>query len=385
MTDTLQAIVGADILTPEGVVQSHALLHRAGIIQAVQPDSELAKDASVVQVEGGLLAPGLVDLQVNGGGGLMFNNAPEIATLRHMAETHARIGSTSILPTLITDTAAITKRAVSAVAAAIKEGVLGIVGLHLEGPHLSMVRKGAHDPDLIRPMEQADLELLLETAARLPVLKVTVAPESVSDTQIRSMADSGILVSLGHTSASYDECRAAADSGARCVTHLFNAQSQMRSREPGTVGATLALGELSAGLIADAIHVHPASMRNAIHAKAGPGHVFLVSDAMATVGSDIAGFRLNGREIHRNGNRLALADGTLAGAHIELLDAVQNVSRLAGVSFETALEMASRIPADLIRQNRLGRLSAGARADILHIGSAGTLQQVWQNGSPVVL
>jgi N-acetylglucosamine-6-phosphate deacetylase len=380
MSSALQAITGAGILTPHGIVHDHAVLQRDGRIEAVVPISDLGSDVQTTTVDRGLLAPGFVDLQVNGGGGLMLNNAPEVETLRVMAAAHARIGATSILPTLITDTPEVTRRAVAAAIAAIAEGIPGILGLHLEGPHLSVSRKGAHDAALIRPMEQSDLEMLLETAAQLPVLKVTVAPESVSNAQIMAMTDAGILVSLGHTDASYDACKAAANAGARCVTHLFNAQSQMGNREPGTVGAALALGDLSAGLIADTIHVHPASMKTALSAKQGPGCVFLVSDAMATAGSDIESFTLNGREIHRSGDRLTLADGTLAGAHLELLDAAQNVSELSGVALPKALEMASRLPADLIGQNQIGRICPGATADILHIGSAGRLESVWQGG-----
>ena len=385
MTDTLQALVGADILTLDGIVKNHALLYRTGAIEGVVADTDLPAEANILPLRGGLLAPGFVDLQVNGGGGLMFNNTPNIATLRHMAQAHARIGATAILPTLITDTPEVTGRAIDAVLQAVAEGTPGILGLHLEGPHLSSARKGAHDGDLIRPMESADLDMLLETAAKVPILKVTVAPENVSNAQIQTMAESGILVSLGHTNASYEDCRAAANAGARCVTHLFNAQSQMGNREPGTVGAALALGQLSAGLIADTIHVHPATMRTAIQAKAGPGRVFLVSDAMATAGSEIASFELNGREILRTDDRLTLADGTLAGAHLELLDAVRNVSECADIAFETAYEMAARVPADLIGQSQLGRLMQGAPAHILHIGQTGILEKVWQSGDVVVM
>lgn len=384
MSQQPSAVIGADILTPEGIVRDHALLHDAGRIESIVPKADLGAGVEVIELDGGVLIPGFVDLQVNGGGGLMFNNAPDVETLRRMAEAHARIGATSILPTLITDTPEITEQAIAATIEAVENGVPGIIGLHLEGPHLSRSRKGAHEANLIRPMEQTDLERLLAAAQKLPVLKVTVAPESVSGDQIRTLSEAGIVVSLGHTDASYEDCRAAAEAGARCVTHLFNAQSQMGNREPGTVGAALALGELSAGLIADTIHVHPASMRSAIRAKNGPGRVFLVSDAMATAGSDIASFMLNGREILRSENRLTLSDGTLAGAHLELLVAVKNVAELTDVSFETAVEMASLIPAELVQRKQLGRLSPGSAADILHIGVDRTVQGVWQNGSKLL-
>ncbi|WP_170447860.1 N-acetylglucosamine-6-phosphate deacetylase [Ruegeria arenilitoris] len=382
MTSELQALAGADILTPAGILQDHALLFAEGRIEGVTPVSNTPGTARVSRLDGGLLVPGFVDLQVNGGGGAMLNNAPELETLRTMSRAHARIGATSILPTLITDTPEVTRRAIAATIAAVNEGVPGIVGLHLEGPHLSQARKGAHDAALIRPMAQADLDLLLDTAAQLPVLKVTVAPESVTDDQIHAMTQAGIVVSLGHTDASFETCQKAAQAGARCVTHLFNAQSQMGNREPGVVGAALALGELSAGLIADGIHVHPVSVRNAIRANNGPGSVFLVSDAMATAGSDIDSFLLNGRQILRDGNRLTLADGTLAGAHLELLDAVRNVVAFAQLPLQAAFDMATRLPADLIGRTDLGRLAAGASANVLHVSDHGLLQ-VWQEGHPL--
>ena len=383
MTGSLQALAGADILTPQGVLNDHVLAFEDCRIAAIVPKARTPDSAVVTQLDGGLLAPGFVDLQVNGGGGVMLNNAPEQATIRMIAQAHARIGATSILPTLITDTPDITRQAIDATVAAVAEEVPGVIGLHLEGPHLSRARKGAHDAALIRPMEQTDLILLQETADRLPVLKVTVAPESVTCDQIEAMVEAGILVSLGHTDANFDACCAAARAGARCVTHLFNAQSQMGNREPGVVGAALALGELSAGLIADGIHVHPASVRNAINAKAGPGRVFLVSDAMATAGSDIDSFLLNGRRILRGGSRLTLADGTLAGAHLELLDAVRNVAGFARIPEAQAFDMATRLPADLVGHSQLGRLEVGAKADILHVTPVG-LQRVWQGGQSVI-
>ncbi|WP_425083628.1 N-acetylglucosamine-6-phosphate deacetylase [Ruegeria profundi] len=384
MTEAAHALIGADILTPDGIVKDHALLHRGGRVDGVVPMSELGSGHVPITLEGGLLAPGFVDLQVNGGGGVMFNNQPDVAALQIMAGAHAQIGATSILPTLITDSPEVTANAISAAIEAVRQGVPGIVGLHLEGPHLAVSRKGAHDAAFIRLMEDADVAVLLEAAAQLPVLKVTLAPESVTSAQIETLTAAGVLVALGHTDASYEVCVAAAKAGARCVTHLFNAQSQMQGRAPGTVGAALAEGEFSAGLIADMIHVHPAMIRNALNAKQGPGEIFLVSDAMATAGSDIRVFELNGREIHREDNRLTLADGTLAGAHLELLQAARNLTTQVDVPFAKALQMASLVPANLIGNRQIGRLVKGALAHVLHIGPEGDLLAVWQNGQKIL-
>ncbi|MCE8511461.1 N-acetylglucosamine-6-phosphate deacetylase [Ruegeria pomeroyi] len=374
------ALSGARILTPEGVVDGHMLVIDAGRIQRIAPLGEIPDNARHLRLQGGWLAPGFVDLQVNGGGGVMLNNAPSVDSLRKMAQAHARIGATTILPTLITDTPAVVAAAITAVEMAVAGGVPGIAGLHLEGPHLALSRKGAHDPALIRVMEEEDLALLLEAARRLPLLKVTLATESVTPEQIRALTAAGVLVSLGHTDARFEDCRAAADAGAACVTHLFNAQSQMGNREPGVVGAALALGALSAGIIADGVHVHPASLGNAIRAKAGPGRVFLVSDSMATAGSDIDAFTLNGREIRRSGDRLSLADGTLAGAHLELAQAIRNVMAMAGLDVAAAVGMATRSPADLIGRVDLGRLAPGARADLVHLDDQVALRRVWRDG-----
>ncbi|MCP3970669.1 MAG: N-acetylglucosamine-6-phosphate deacetylase [Rhodobacteraceae bacterium] len=366
-----------DGLTTHG---AHALLVQGRRVVAVVAETDIPKDAATETLDGGILAPGFVDLQVNGGGGVMFNDSPTVETLRIMARAHAGLGATSILPTLITDTPDMVQAAVGAVDAAIADGVAGIAGLHLEGPHLSRARKGAHDPSLIRPMEPADLAFLLEAARRLPVLKVTIAPESVDPAQMKLLSNAGILLSLGHCNASYEQCLTAAKNGVRCVTHLYNAMSQLGNREPGLVGAALDCGDLSAGLIADLIHVHETSIKVALRAKNGPGRIFLVSDAMATAGAPIDHFFLNGRQIDRRANRLSLADGTLAGADLDLATAVRNVAVVSNLDLGEAIAMATSIPATLIgKQNSIGHLAPGLHADFIHIRD-GELASVWQSG-----
>lgn len=382
MSAAVKAFVGATLFDGEALLEGQALVVDGNRIAALCPVKDVPANAEVIVLEGGILAPGFVDLQVNGGGGVMLNDAPDVDTLRIMARAHARIGATTILPTLITDTPDYVARAIEAVAAAVEQNVAGIGGLHLEGPHLSISRKGAHDPHLIRLMRAEDLAGLITAAARLPVLKVTLAPESVSDDQIRVLSEAGVLVSLGHTDAGFAVCEAAAQAGARCVTHLFNAQSQLGNREPGTVGAALQLGALSAGLIADGIHVHPASMALALRAKSGPGSLFLVSDAMASAGSDIGSFTLNGRLIRRDGDRLTLEDGTLAGAHLELATAVRNLTRLCDWPLPAALAMATSRPAALIgKAGEIGSLRPGALADLVHLSDDLALRDVWLRGT----
>ena len=341
---------------------------------------------SVVDLGPGTIAPGFVDLQVNGGDGIMLNDAPTVETLERMAAAHAGLGATAILPTLITDTPAQTSATIAAVRDAVAAGVPGVAGLHLEGPHLSLARKGAHDPALIRPMTDRDLSELIAAAAHLPRLKVTVAPENVTLAQITALAAAGVAVSLGHTDASHDTCRDAAGAGARMATHLFNAMSQLGNREPGLVGAALGAGGLSAGLIADGIHVHPATIRAALAAKCGPGRIFLVSDAMAPAGTSITRFALNGRDILRRDGRLTLADGTLAGADLDLAGALRVMTRAVGVALDRALAMATCIPAEVAGLgDRHGRLGPGRSADFIHLGPDLRLRGVWRGGAPVSL
>lgn len=378
MTAPLTAYLGARIFDGKTFHTASALVTEHGIVTGICAENEVPDGAERHQLTGGILCPGFVDLQVNGGGGVMFNDTPDIETLRRMAAAHAVIGATSILPTLITDTPEHVKRAIDAAIAACKDGVPGIAGLHLEGPHLSVARKGAHSADLIRPMTDADMALYLEAAPKLPVLKITLAPESVSTGQIETLSKHGVLVSLGHTDSTFETCKAAANAGARCVTHLFNAQSQLGNREPGVVGAALRIADLSAGLIADGIHVHPQTMEAALAAKKAPGQIFLVSDAMATAGTDMAEFTLNGRRIRRADSRLTLEDGTLAGAHLELTEAIRNLVTLCSSPLDHALAMATSIPAGLIGQaDRIGTFRPGARADILHLTDDLVLGEVW--------
>lgn len=350
-------------------------------VDAIVPENQIAPGSQDILLDGGTLLPGFVDLQINGGDGLLLNDAPTLDTVKRIARAHARLGVTALLPTLITDTADQVSAAIDAVEHAIAENMPGVVGLHLEGPHLSVARKGAHDPELIRPMTESDLRGLVEGAARLPTLMVTLAPESVSSEQISTLSKAGVIVSLGHTDIPFDQAMQAAGDGARVVTHLFNAMSQLQNRDPGLVGGALAHPELSAGLIADGIHVHPAAMAAAIKAKTGPGEIFLVSDAMAAAGSDLTEFTLNGRKIKRQDHRLTLADGTLAGADLDLARAIQVLVNEVGCAPQTAFAMATAAPARAIgRFPELGSLQPKSKANIVHLSDEFELTAVWHNG-----
>ena len=384
MNDTNFAISGAAIFDGTRHIDGQAVLVQGGKIAAILPVGDIADGTPHFECNGGVLAPGFVDLQVNGGGGVLFNNDISVCALSQMSAAHASLGATSILPTLITDNRENTRLAIEATIKAIEAGIPGIAGLHLEGPHLSEARRGAHDPALIRPMDQVDVEMLVAAAARLPVLKVTLAPENVDYDQIKALSRAGIRISLGHTDAEFEICMAAADAGATCVTHLFNAMSQMTGRKPGLVGAALENKGLSVGLIADLDHVHASSIALAIKAKQGPGQIFLVSDAMATAGSNIHSFTLNGRMIERHEGRLTLADGTLAGAHLDLPCAIRNIVKHCSVPFEMALAMVTSIPARVAgSEKELGHLAPGRQADIVHLDEQRQLSAVWQQGQEI--
>ncbi|MFY0682714.1 MAG: N-acetylglucosamine-6-phosphate deacetylase [Thalassovita sp.] len=377
MSHPVKAFCGAAFHDGTALYAGRALLTFSdGRATLVTPD-EIPADTPRQMLDGGTLMPGFVDLQVNGGGGVMFNDAQTVETLGRIAKAHAGIGTAGLLPTLITDTPQHTANAIQAVEDAIAAKTPGIIGIHLEGPHLSVARKGAHDPNLIRPITDTDMQVLLGAAERLPNVMLTLAPENASNQQIRRLAEAGIIISLGHTDADYDTCMAAFDAGARCVTHLFNAMSQLGNREPGLVGAALAHGEVYAGLIADGIHVHPASMRAALAGKTGADRLFLVTDAMATAGSSVTKFHLNGREVLRQDARLTLGDGTLAGADLELCRSIDVLVNQVGIPAEDAIRRATSVPASLLRDDfGLGRFND--RSDTLIYASAD-----WRDVTPL--
>ena len=368
--DGTQMHDGAVVVIEDGTV--------AALIPANGP---LPADLTPVELGPGVLAPGMVDLQVNGGDGVMLGAGADVAMIARICAAHARLGATAILPTLITDTPAVTAQVIAAGLAAARAQVPGFAGLHLEGPHLDPARKGAHDPALIRPMTEADLTRLEHAARALPALMITLAPEAVTPAQMAHLTDAGAVVSLGHSDCSAPTAHAAQAAGARAVTHLFNAMSQMQNRAPGLVGAALA-SDLCAGIIADGVHVADDCLRVALGMMA-PDRLFLVSDAMAVAGTDLAGFTLNGRRVLRRDGRLTLQDGTLAGADVSLPQAVAHVVRL-GCPLPRALAMASSLPAALIGAGgRLGRIAPGLRADLVFLDRDLRLRSVWQGGRPL--
>jgi N-acetylglucosamine-6-phosphate deacetylase len=383
MSDLL-AISGARIFDGQFWHDDAALLVEFGQVCGIVHADAVPAHSKSVHLDGGMVVPGFIDLQVNGGGGVLFNNDPSADAIRTICAAHARFGTTALLPTLITDTVAVNVAAIAAGKAAAAQGVPGFIGLHLEGPHLSLARKGTHDPALIRPMDDDDLARLIAARADLPNLLCTVAAETVTPAQIAVLAAAGIVVSIGHSDATAAAAGAAFAAGASMATHLFNAMSQLGNREPGVVGAVLTADTVSAGLIADGIHVHPAAIQIALRAKSGEGHIFLVTDAMSQTGTDLKTLTLNGRTITRADGALRLADGTLAGADLDMIDAVEFMHVRVGVPFEEAVRMASLYPAQAMGiAAEHGHLRPGALASFVHLSDARQVRATWIGGAEV--
>ena len=328
---------------------------------------------------GAMLAPGFIDLQVNGGGGVLLNDQPTAEAMRTIARAHRRYGTTACLPTLITDTRDQMWLAVEAARQA--AGGDGVLGLHLEGPFLSPARPGVHRPDLIVAANDEDRERLGSLGGKARWL-ITLAPECVPAGFVKSLARAGVRVSVGHSEAGADVLDRAMDEGLTGATHLFNAMPAMSGRAPGIVGTALADGRLTAGLIVDGIHVDPIAVRAAFRAKGSEG-IALVTDAMPTVGSSIDRFSLMGREIALMNGRLQLANGTLAGAHLDMASAVRNAVTLAGIPSEQALQSASLTPARYLGiEKERGTLNPGACADIVAVDPGFHVIDTWIGGVP---
>ena len=371
MTTDTSTYIGGKIFDGSKLLIDHCALFVDGICVEVKAEIASIDQGKVIDLSGDILSIGFTDLQVNGGGGVMLNDGPDLQRLVTIAEAHRNLGTTCLLPTLISDTPEITLAAIDSVKQAIEENVPGIAGLHLEGPHLSVAKKGAHDEQFIRRMESEDLHLLLQAAKDLPCLMVTVAPENVTSDQVKSLADAGAIVALGHTDAGYDTCIEYHKAGARCVTHLFNAMSQLGSREPGLAGAAIDCEDLSVGLIADGVHVHPATIRAAWNSKTARDKFYLVTDAMAPSGTRLQSFTLNNRTIFRRDGRLTLDDDTLAGADLDLTSAIRFMHQTVGIDLESALRSATTVPRSLLSPvTGSGRGLTGTRMeDMIRIGA----------------
>lgn len=381
---TGQALTGARIFDGARFHENSKLLITNGTIEAIVPASEMAGDRQQIKLAGGVVAPGFIDAQVNGGGGRMLNDDPTPASMYMIAEGHRPFGTTSLLPTLITDADGVAGQAIDAAVEAVAAN-RGVAGLHLEGPHLAPSRKGTHLAKYMRPLEANDVERLSAAATQIGTLVATLAAEQVTEAQVRSLTEAGVIVCLGHTDTDAPSAQRLFDAGARGVTHLFNAMSGLGHRQPGLVGAALDHPDVWGGIIADGHHVDPLALRVALRAKRGPGRLFFVTDSMSLVGQERDHFTLNGRKIWRQQggycSRLALEDGTLAGSDLDMASAVRFGIAYLDLSLEEALRMASVYPADFLRLHDRGRLMRGMRADLVHLGDDLHVRHTWLGGT----
>lgn len=331
-----------------------------------------------IDLHGGFLLPGYIDAQVNGGGGVLFNNTPDVASLRTMVKGHRRFGTTAMLPTLISDDAVVMERAIAAVRDALAAGVPGVLGIHLEGPYIAPARKGTHDVDKFRVPNATEIDMA--TSLDNGVTLITLAPERVPAVSIARMVARGAIVAAGHTAASYDEIRTGLEAGVTGFTHLYNAMSPLQGREPGAVGAALEDRDSWCGVIVDGVHVHPASLKVALAAKPR-GKVFLVTDAMPMVGSDDPSFTLYGEVITAVDGVVRNAAGALAGSALDMATAVRNTVNLLGLPLEEASRMASTYPAQFLGvDDHYGQIAIGYRADFVLLDHDLQVRVTWIAG-----
>ena len=374
------ALTNARVLTAHGWRDDLAVLVEGERIAALLPHGHAAVRAAQAQDLGGaLLVPGFIDVQVNGGGGALFNAAPTVEAIRTIGAAHRKFGTTGFLPTLISDGTDVMRAALAAVEQAFEEGVPGLLGIHLEGPWLAPERKGVHDPKWFHVPGEEELAMLC--APHRGVRLVTLAPERVPHAIIARLAAAGVLVNAGHTAADHATIRAALAAGVRGFTHLFNAMTPLGSREPGVVGAALDDPGSWCGIIVDGHHVHPASLRNAVAAKPR-GKTLLVTDAMPPVGADDPSYVLNGETIIVKDGICQTANGVLAGSALDMATAVRNSVEMLGLPLDEAVRMASSYPADFLGLGQShGRIAVGCRADLVAMDADCRVRQSWIGGA----
>ena len=375
------ALTNARVLTPQGWRDDVAVLLDDGHILDVVPSSDArVQQAEQQDLHGAMLLPGFIDTQVNGGGGVLFNEAPTVETIRQIGAAHRRFGTTGFLPTLISDNVETMRAAMAAVEHALADNVPGVLGIHLEGPYLAPARKGVHDPKFFHAPGSEELAMLC--APHAGVRLMTLAPDQVASESIKSLAAAGLVLCVGHTAADYDTTKAALADGIRGFTHLFNAMTPLGSREPGVVGAALDDAQSWCGLIVDGHHVHPATLRSAIAAKPR-GKMLLVTDAMPPVGADHPDFVLNGETITAKDGICQTAQGTLAGSALDMAGAVRNTVEMLGLPLDEAVRMASTYPADFLGlSDSHGRIAPGYCADLVVMDGDYRITQSWVDGKP---
>ena len=373
-----KAFVNGRVLIEGKIVDNQCVIVENGNITSIVEAANLPESLDIVDLDGALLAPGFIDIQVNGGGGHLFNDAPTVETIAQIGKAHRQYGTAGFLPTLISDDLKIVAQAIHAVEDAISQGVPGVLGIHIEGPFLNKTKKGIHDQDKFRTLSAEDIPLL--TSLKNGKTLITLAPECIDTTLIKALANGGAIISAGHTNASYAETSVGIKNGITGFTHLFNAMSPFTSREPGALGAALENQDTWCGIIVDGKHIAPPSLKIALKCKPLSKFI-LVTDAMPTVGSSGDSFVLQGQQITVQDGVCVSADGTLAGCHLNMAQAVHNTISMLDVPIETALAMASQNPANFLGlDNVYGKIAPSFAASFVALDDNFEAKQTWING-----
>ncbi|MDA8755615.1 N-acetylglucosamine-6-phosphate deacetylase [Candidatus Pseudothioglobus singularis] len=375
-----QAITGSKLFNGIDFIEHKALLiddqHIAGIVN----EDAIPTDFQVQKLEGGILSPGFIDLQVNGGGGKLFNNSPDKESLNTIISAHQYLGTTSIMPTVISDSLNILQKCTDTISNEINNNH-SLLGIHIEGPFFNVKYRGVHQKQYINTINASYLNLF-ETLNKFPVM-LTLAPECISIKQLKHLKSLGFKILAGHTDANYDQLEEAIKYGLDGFTHLFNAMGQISAREPGVVGSAFDFDETSASIIVDLHHVHP-SLINLSFKQKPKGKLFFVSDSMATINHGEPSFELYDEVVSESNGRIINSEGKLAGSSITQIDAIKNAYQKCSIPLESAISMATLYPAEYLGvSDYIGQLKKGYRADLAHFDSNFHVQNVWLAGKQI--
>ena len=375
-----KAITGSKLFNGKKFIEHKALLiddqHIAGIVN----EDAIPTDFQVKKLEGGILSPGFIDLQVNGGGGKLFNNSPDKESLNTIISAHQYFGTTSIMPTVISDSLNILQKCTDTISNEIDNNH-SLLGIHIEGPFFNVKYRGVHQKQYINTINASYLNLF-ETLDKFPVM-LTLAPECISIKQLKHLKSLGFKILAGHTDANYDQLEEAIKYGLDGFTHLFNAMGQISAREPGVVGSAFDFDETSASIIVDLHHVHP-SLINLSFKQKPKGKLFFVSDSMATINHGEPSFELYDEVVSESNGRIINSEGKLAGSSITQIDAIKNAYQKCSIPLESAISMATLYPAEYLGvSDYIGQLKKGYRADLAHFDSNFHVQNVWLAGKQI--
>ena len=372
-----QALIGAQLFSGKEFFDNRALLIDGENIIDVINEHDIPNNFEIQKLNGGILSPGFIDLQVNGGGGKLFNNSPDKESLNAIIEAHQHFGTTSIMPTVISDSLNVLKRCATTISEEI-ENNKSLLGVHIEGPFFNVKYRGVHQKQYINTIN-SDYLNLFESLQDFPVM-LTLAPECISTKQLKHLKSLGFKILAGHTDASYDQLEEAIQYGLDGFTHLFNAMGQISAREPGVVGSALTFDNTTASIIVDLHHVHP-SLIQMVYKQKPQGKLFFVSDSMATIHHGEPSFELYDEIVSESNGRIINSEGKLAGSSITQIDAIKNAYQSCNIPLNEALAMASRYPAEYLGvANYLGSLESGYRADLTHFSLDFQVQNVWVAG-----